>query len=262
MYLEVSGQGGIETWCIARPDRANGLGTTIAKDLSAQCRRLSKQLGEEASQGPAALILSAKPAGRADQPVWVAGGDLRELQEIKSPQEAKSYAETMVEVCQTLVSLPIPVVALIHGRAIGGGAELALAADLRIGTTAATFEFRQLAMGLSMGYGTAGLLVSLVGLAKAQELLYLKKSLNADACQSLGLLHEVCSDAESLTQRGLELAEALGKQAPEAFSAQKRLFHLSRKNMLAQEETEIFCGIWGNPSHRRALDEFLKKKSP
>lgn len=261
MYLQISNHQGIETWCITRPERGNALGTSLSQELLARCHVVGLLHQNIAPQAPKALILTAKPAGKTAAPIWIAGGDLKELSLLHNSQEAKIYAQSMGRVCQALCSWPIPIIAAIHGRAIGGGAELALAADIRLGTSATTFEFRQLKMGLSTGYGSAAHLVALVGLAKAQELLFLNRLVDAPECRTLGLLHEILPNPEELAKRSAQIAETLGLETPQAFAAQKRMFALPPTNSTRNLEEEIFVGIWRNPAHVRSLEAFLESKS-
>lgn len=240
-------------WHIERPDRLNAIGTAVAAELSAALDSLQK------GDGPLvrALILSAQTVITPRRNIWIAGGDLKELASLPDRDSAEAYARVMRQVCMGLETLPFPVISFVDGAALGGGAELAIAADIRLGTAEAAFEWKQLNLGLCTGYGATGRLCDLIGKAKAQRLLFFAETVSAVEALSLGLLHRIIGGWDDVIPEVRKLA-ALD---PTALAAQKRL--LGHSTTVAAEDQakadNIFKDAWRNPGHHQALTQFANK---
>lgn len=255
-YIRIEKHPTFTKWTIDRPRRGNGLGPAIAKELTA----LLKSYSQEASKNQV-LVINAAPIQRDDRKIWIAGGDLKELSTLTTPQEAFSFSRTMVQFLDDLSLLPNPVIMTIDGDAIGGGAEFALGGDIRLATIPSRFEFKQLKMGLPTGFGGTRRLCQMLGITRAEALLYGSQTLMASEAFACGLLHglaQTALDLQSLTQ---EWADRLLAIDPKAFAAQKALFQMARdKNDLnGDQESHIFSQAWNNPSHRQRIEEFLTK---
>lgn len=252
---------GAETWCIARPERGNALGPTLAAELTALAQELTARLAAPPPK-PRCLVMTAEPAGDGARRTWIAGGDLKELVHEGSQSQGERYAASLSDCIAGLDRLPLPVVIAVDGDAIGGGAELALAGDIRVMTRASRLVFRQLAVGLATGYGGARRLVSLVGLSRAQDLLFSGRTVTADECLAMGLVHEVVEDAAAMGRRLVERAAELAALEPAALAAQKAmLWHAvhSHPGAARAAELALFRELWGNPTHRRFLAQFNAK---
>lgn len=264
-FVKVNESGRVETWTISRPERFNALGTTLARELNERVDDLHRrivtwQAAPSANVLPVrALVITTEPSRRGRSPIWIAGGDLKELSQLTTAAEGRAYAAMLSRFCRCLEELPIPVVAAIHGGVIGGGAELALATDLRIGTKMTYFEFRQLRVGLATGYGGTKRLVDLVGKASAQRLLYLGRSIFADECLRLGLLHQVVPDDKDMNDTVQQTVQELVNLEPRAIAAQKEMFRIAtdaHPGAAFGAELEVFGKIWMNPSHKKFLSTF------
>ncbi len=264
-FVQVSESGRVETWTINRPERFNALGTTLARELNERVDDLHRRLVDWQAAPSAnvlpvrALVITAEPSRRGRSPVWIAGGDMKELATLTGDGQGRNYAAMLSRFCRCLEELPIPVIASIHGAAIGGGAELALAADLRFGTKMTRFEFRQLRIGLATGYGGTKRLVNLIGKANAQRLIYLGTDILAEECQRLGLLHNVAADEIQLADLVTRTAKDIVNLEPRAIAAQKEMFRIAtdaHPGAAYAAELELFGKIWMNPSHKNFLATF------
>ena len=264
-FVHVTGSGNVETWTISRPERFNALGTTLARELNARVDDLHRrivawQASPASNDLPVrALVISATPSRRGRSPVWIAGGDLKELAALTGQGEGRTYAAMLSRFCRCLEELPIPVIAQIHGAAIGGGAELALAADLRFGTKMTRFEFRQLRVGLATGYGGTKRLVNLIGKAQAQRVVYTGNEILAEECLRLGLLHHVATDEIQLEEMVNQTIRELTSLEPRALAAQKEMFRIAsdaHPGAAYAAELELFGKLWMNPSHKKFLSAF------
>lgn len=264
-FIQVSEAGRIETWTINRPERFNALGTTLARELNQRVDDLHRRIVDWQSAPSAnvlpvrALVITAQPSRRGRSPIWIAGGDMKELSALTGEGDGRNYAAMLSRFCRCLEELPIPVIASIHGAAIGGGAELALAADLRFGTKMTRFEFRQLRVGLATGYGGTKRLVNLIGKANAQRLIYLGGEVLAEESHRLGLLHHVAADEDAMTDMIAQTTRDLVNLEPRAIAAQKEMFRIAtdaHPGAAYAAELELFGKIWMNPSHKNFLATF------
>jgi enoyl-CoA hydratase len=244
---------------IDRSDRLNALGVSLADELSEKLATVQKCLKRPSQSWPyRLLVLQASPVARKDSLIWVAGGDLKELSKLKSKKEAGAYSKKLSAFCSGLERLPIPTIAALDGQAIGGGAELALACDLRLATKESKLHFKQLQIGLATGYGGALRLVNLVGRSRATEILLLGKMLDAHEAQSASLLHEVFADSASMNRRITELGSYFSSLNAESVAAQKAMLQAvsnSQKPLLLKE-LQTFEGLWMNPVHKNVLAKF------
>lgn len=269
MYIKKENSSGITTWTIIRPDRGNGLGLSIAKELLNNLKEMKKKFDNlynhnlPSSKMPArVLILKAELCGKAKN-IWIAGGDLKELSLLSTNEEAMVYAQTMSNVCDLLEQLPIPTIAAINGLAIGGGAELALACDLRLLSKDAGFSFKQLKIGLSTGYASISRIASAVGLSRAKNILFQCKTINAPEALLDGLASEVFDSHEELNEKTDQIAQTLLNLEPQALAAQKELFNLAYQNehaSIKEEELFIFKKLWKNPTHKKFIEGFIQNK--
>ena len=239
-------------WHIHRPERMNAIGTSIAGELS---DALSLALSEPPA-GMRALVITAETVVRDKKATWIAGGDLHELAALETQAQGQAYAAMMHRFCLQLELLPIPVITFVDGAAIGGGAEIAIAGDIRIATKRSNFEFRQLKMGLSTGYGAAARLCHLIGKAKAQQLIYFCETLSPDEALALGLVHRVLESADDMAT----VLNPLFELEPLAFAAQKKLFHMAiERSSDATVADQIFGRLWRNRTHIKMLENFKNK---
>ncbi len=266
-YCQIDRKDSIETWTINRPERSNAIGTSLALELKQHLDRLKRDLdmwinGDHTLEPCVKiLVLKTNPQPSSD-PIWMAGGDLKELAQIKDKSEARRYAQTMIDVCCGFEDLAIPVFAVIDGRTIGGGVEFALAADLRIATDRSSFEFKQLKVGLATGYGGASRIVSLLGLSRAKGLLFGSETITAEEAFRLGIVHKLCkkNDLEIMLTQYLSHFKGLSSLS---LYHQKRMLHLQREKSFSEcqkEELNLFEKLWRNPHHEAFLKSFLERK--
>lgn len=267
MYISVQISGSTLIWSLNRPDRRHALGPTIGAELLQLLTELKTRcnlwLEQEAAGEPPyrCLVIRASPVRRAEgAPVWIAGGDLKELSELQNPAEGRAYAAEWARIAVNLQLLPIPVIAVIQGQAIGGGVELALAADLRIATHESEFHFKQLEVGLATGYGSSQRLVNLVGLARATDLLLRCRRLSAQEALALGLINDLAHDDAALEILLASLCEDLSKLSAKGLMVQKRMLqapHMTQQSHLIERELDLFESLWMSPSHRYFLKKFI-----
>jgi 3-hydroxyacyl-CoA dehydrogenase / enoyl-CoA hydratase / 3-hydroxybutyryl-CoA epimerase len=167
-------------------------------------RELAARLDEIAAQRPLGVVVrSGKPNG------FIAGADIREFLKIRTPEEAYELVRAGQAVLQRLEDLPCPTVAALHGFALGGGLELALACSYRIGAddAALSLGLPEVLLGIHPGFGGTVRSVRLVGVRAALDLMLKGRPLRGRRAHDSGLLDELvpagelAARAKSLLQR-------------------------------------------------------------
>ena len=155
-----------------------------------------------------ALVLTG--TGRA----FCTGADLKSFTEL-SQEDCVDYCMDYEEdIFHVLSSSRKPTVAAVNGYALGGGMELALACDFRVGTEKTQFSAPEYGLGWVPGWGGVHRLGKLVGQAKAKEILLLKRKIRGPEALNMGLLTELVENPEELVDRALEMAEGLAELNP------------------------------------------------
>jgi enoyl-CoA hydratase/carnithine racemase len=128
--------------------------------------------------------------------VFVSGGDLKELASIRTEDDARDMALSMRRVLDRVASLPVPTVALLNGHAFGGGAEVAVACDLRLAASDVRIGFTQVQLGIMPAWGGVERLAKLVGPGRANHLLLTGAVLEAEQAACVGLVEQVVARAD------------------------------------------------------------------
>jgi enoyl-CoA hydratase/carnithine racemase len=175
-------------------------------------------------------LLEHLAAARADDSVRVlvissadhlglsAGADVRE--EMDDEGEVHRM-RLFADLYDAIVALPKPTIAACHGDVVGGGAEIAVACDMRVGGSNLRMRFPGAALGVPVGPAR---LVTLCGLAAAKYLLLTSRTVGADEALRLGLVNRV-APAAATEASALELAAAVAAHPPEAVAQLKRMLH-------------------------------------
>jgi len=197
---------------INRPDRMNSQTVTMFSEYGAAAFALR-------DTALRALILTA-----TGERAFCAGFDLDEIDVITrmGVREFLKFQETATGGIQAIRHLPFPVIAAIQGPAIGGGLALALAADIRLASPAATFSAAFLKVGLSVGeLGTSYNLTRLVGPGRAAEIGYTGRIVEAEEAARIGLVNRVIP-AEKLFDEALAMARLIATNSPGGVRMSKR----------------------------------------
>lgn len=180
-------------------------------------------------------------AGRA----FCVGEDLRETlaPATGSPEELRSAFARLQHITRLVTALPCPVVAGVHGFAIGGGAELALAADLIVASPDTQFRFPEVPLGHAVTGGATARLPASVGLARAKQLMLTGRWFSGEEALTFGMLSEVAIDPAA---RAREMATQLGAFPRRSMRATKSALELasvpqSEAIMRAEIDAALHC---------------------
>lgn len=233
-----------------RPEKRNALGRDLIEALHRELER--------ADLDPAVRVVVVRGEGRD----FCAGADLEELlaSADRSLAENEADALRLGGVFSGFRALPKPVVALVHGRALAGGAGLALAADIVLAAETATLGFPEIDRGFVPAM-VMTLLRRSVGEKVAFELVATGRLVTAAEARNLGLVSRVLPEAE-LDSRAETLVRALGAAEPSALALTKRLFYeldgIGFAGGLALA-ARVNAAARATPGFRRAIAEFLHR---
>jgi 2-(1,2-epoxy-1,2-dihydrophenyl)acetyl-CoA isomerase len=246
---------GIATLTFNRPERMNALSTPIMEGLLHGLPRLAGD--------PAVKVVVLTGAGRA----FCAGGDVKSMAEggeQRSAAEATARLRSRMEVSRILHELPKPTIAMINGPAAGAGLAFALACDLRIAGASARLVTAFVKVGLSGDFGGSFFLTRLVGTAKARELYFTGRPVDAEEALSIGLVNRVVPD-DQLGDATMQLARTLAQGPQIALSLMKRNMNCAESDGLAQlldMEAANMVQAARTEDHREAARAFVEKRAP
>lgn len=198
-------------------------------------------------------------AGRA----FCSGGDLFELHQYPRQEDGLRLATLMGDALARWARLPSPTIAAIEGLAMGGGAEIALACDLRIMAEDASFSMMHVKLAISPAWGGGQRLRQLVGYGRALEWLAAARSIEADEALDAGVANQITPPGQALPA-ARDLAARIASHNPAAVTAVKRSLrgglHSSAEEALRAERAE-FPPLWAADPHLQASEQFVARKN-
>lgn len=198
---------GVAVLRLERPQARNAMNTQLLVEL---LEHIAVARGDDAVR---VLVFSS-----SDHLSLSAGADVRE----QLDDEAKiRRMQLFADLYDEAVAFPKPTIAVCHGDVVGGGAELAIACDMRVGGSNLRMRFPGAALGAPVGPAR---LVTLCGLAAAKYLLLSSRTIGADEALRIGIVNRV-APAAATEQAALELAAAVAAHPPENVARLKRMLH-------------------------------------
>jgi enoyl-CoA hydratase/carnithine racemase len=200
----------------------------------------------DAAAGAQALVIR----GGGDR-AFVSGGDLKELAALRTLEEAAGMARRMRTICDRIAAFPAPVIAALNGHALGGGAEVAVAADIRVAADDVRIGFNQVSLGIMPAWGGAERLAALVGRSEALLLAGSGTVLSAAEAYRIGLLNRVVPRAQ-FDHEWRSLAQSLANRP--AGSIKQVLAGATPEQAIA-----AFADLWVSDEHWAAADKVMNK---
>ncbi|MGI8917968.1 MAG: enoyl-CoA hydratase family protein [Pyrinomonadaceae bacterium] len=249
-------EGGVASLTLNRPDRLNALTFEVYRELTDTFAALRHETGVR--------VVLITGAGRA----FCSGGDVHDIiGELfaRDMEGLLEFTRITCELIKNIRTLPIPVIAKLNGTTAGAGACIALAADIRIASEAATIAFLFVKVGLAgADMGAAYLLPRVVGFAKATELLFTGDFISAQEAERIGLYNRVVAP-DQLDNVCNEFAQRLA--AGPAFALAKTKEMLNReldmnieKALECEAQAQAIC--MQHPDYREAYEAFVAKRDP
>src|ERR671920_1373845 len=196
-YVQIDLQNDIAILRINRPEALNAMNLDVIYELSRAIDLVS------VDQGIKVVIITG-----SGERSFCAGADISYMVDIDAVT-AEKYASSAQSVLNKIEKMEKPVIAAINGFALGGGCELALVCDLRIASSNAKIGQPEVTIGIPPGWGGTQRLLRIIGPAKAKEMIFTGKMINAEEAYSIGLVNDVIR----LTQEELPEAPSDGDEA-------------------------------------------------
>lgn len=231
---------------------ANALSSTVLKDLASKLDEI------EQHQAIKAVILSG------DGRFFSAGADIKEFTTLQASSDYVALAENGQALLNRIENFSIPVIAAIHGAALGGGLELAMACHMRIVTENAKLGLPELNLGIIPGFAGTQRLPQLVGIPKAYEMILTGEPITGVEAQSIGLANQVVKE-EALLEAAETLATKIAAKSKPTIEKVMHLvpyakFHSFTEGM--QAEAQAFGEVFGNDDAKEGVQAFVEKRKP
>ncbi|MDA9436107.1 enoyl-CoA hydratase/isomerase family protein [Bradyrhizobium sp. CCBAU 51627] len=235
-----------------RPQARNAFTFAMYERLAGIC--------EQANDDRSIKVLALRGAG---DKAFASGTDINQFREFRTPQDSIDYENRIDRVLTTLEQCRVPTIAAINGFCTGGGAGIAAACDLRIGTRSTRIGFpiaRTLGNCLSMS--NVSRLTALIGAARVRDLIFTARLVEAAEAASIGLLGEVVDDLTALDQRADEIARLVASHAPLTLNATKQAVARLQRRLSRDEGEDLILMCYTSQDFREGLDAFLNKRAP
>ena len=243
--LVVERQEGVLLVGINRPQKRNALDRQMSREL--------EEVLAAAREGPPAVLLlhSTTPG------IFVSGADVRELLARRADDALLAINAGLFE---RLEAFRWPTIALVDGAALGGGCELALACDLRLGSPRARFGQPEPGLGILAGAGGNWRLPQLVGLGLARRMLYAGERLEGESALGAGLVDSL-HPADELLAAGLALAGRIGRQSWQALELTK-LALAQHRPATTSFDVAAQALLFESSEKRSRMEAFLERREP
>jgi 2-(1,2-epoxy-1,2-dihydrophenyl)acetyl-CoA isomerase len=242
----------VATVVMNRPEALNFLDPIMALEIEKALADFDKD------EGVRAVIITG--AGRA----FCAGGDVKFMQQDWPVHELVVRMERVTGFINAMLNLPKPIIASVNGPAVGGGCNIALAADLVFASEKATFSQVFTRIGLIPDCGGVYLLPRRVGMTKAKELIFTGRTVDAQEAERIGLVNRVFP-AEALEEETRRMAVEMANGPTMALGIAKRLLNQSYESdfeTILRAENSHQVLLRKAEDHREGVQAFFEKRKP
>lgn len=241
-------QNGVLTVWLNRPHRLNAVSEGLYRDLIGVL--------DTVSETDRAVVL--RGAGRA----FCVGADLKAHHEGRTTEERHAYIHLAQDACRSIHGCPVPVLGVVHGYALGAGAEMALACDFVVMDEDAQMGFPELSLATYVGGGVTSLLPRLVGLRRARDLMFLEDRFTGADAARWGLITSSVP-ASALDETAETIATRLASLGPlPARAAKKQLLSWQDLGNAMELEAETLEACMATEDWAEGVQAFAEKRPP
>jgi enoyl-CoA hydratase/carnithine racemase len=258
VQVEVSAH--VATVTLSRPDKHNALDIPMFDGILAAAEQVRR------TRGVRAVVL------HGDGPSFCSGLDIASVMSAQQGVEGANGGDGAGElrnvpnkfqrVAYDWVTLPVPVIAAIHGNCLGGGLQIALGADIRFATPDSRLSVMEAKWGLIPDMSITRTLPRLVGIDVAKELTYTARVFSGEEAARLGVVTHLADDPLAAAH---ELANEIAGRSPDAIRRAKRLFEESwtgTPDQTLRMEAEFQLELIGSPNQLAAVVAGMKREEP
>lgn len=210
-----------------------------------------REIGEAVSNSRNVVVLNSE--GRA----FSAGADIKNFTKMNANM-AHRFASEGHDIMNGIASADVPVIAAIHGYALGGGFELALACDFRVSTPDAKLALPEITLGILPGFGGTQRLKAIAGEGRALELVSTGRTFTGQEAKEMGIVNRISTDH---MEEAMKLAEELSEKPPLSLKYAKALIR-SPPDEFYEDEKEKFGVLFESKDSKEGFDAFLNKRKP
>ncbi|MGM9927821.1 MAG: enoyl-CoA hydratase [Bacillus sp. (in: firmicutes)] len=231
---------------------ANALSQQVIQELSV--------LLDELEHNDAVRVIVLQGEGR----FFSAGADIKEFTSVTNSSDFSELSTKGQVLFERMENFPKPIVASIHGAALGGGLELAMACHIRYVTHSAKLGLPELQLGLIPGFAGSQRLPRYVGAAKAAEMLFTSEPISGEEAVRFGLANASFEEDE-LQKAVQQLAFKIAQKSPLALRKAIELIKYSKHEQYylgVQKEAELFGEIFASDDAKEGIAAFIEKRQP
>ncbi|NEU29835.1 enoyl-CoA hydratase [bacterium LRH843] len=250
-FFQVAKEEKVATITLNRPP-ANALSNAVLNELD--------QIITELEVDPDVHVILLHGEGR----FFAAGADIKEFTDVESGTEFVKIARTGQQLFDRMEQFPKPIIAAIHGAALGGGLELAMACHIRLATEEAKLGLPELQLGLIPGFAGSQRLARYVGTAKATEMLLTSDSITGREAKELGLVNQVYTD-EHLIEEAYAIAKKIAAKSTVTTKMVLELMRFTdpvKHEEGSRKEAELFGLAFDSADGKEGIQAFIEKRSP
>lgn len=253
-------QGVVSVLTLNRP-KANAMGSTMLRQLQETLTVLEQQSPEDTDY-TRCLVLASSPT--ASPTAFSAGADLKERAAM-SVTQAELFVAGLRDTFDRVANLPIPVIAAVEGVALGGGLELALAADWRVASSTATFGLPETSLAIIPGAGGTQRLPRLIGTGQATKLIMTGARVDGTTAYQLGMVEELVEPGSAL-EIAMAMAWKVATNGPVAVRAAKQAVRKGMEAKTVKEALEMerkcYAQVLPTADRLEGLAAFRERRSP
>lgn len=250
-YLKWSVEDSIATITLQRPP-ANALSSGLLRELTAALDEI------EPSREIRAVVIHGE--GR----FFSAGADIKEFTTVSSSEGFSNLGKFGQDLFDRMEKFPKPIIAAIHGAALGGGLELAMSCHIRLVSETAKLGLPELQLGIIPGFAGTQRLPKYVGTARAAEMMLTSEPITGLEAVQYGLANHAYPETEVLEQ-AYKLAGKIAKKSPGSVKAAIELLNYSKTKEFyegVKRESELFGEVFVSKDAKEGIQAFIEKREP
>lgn len=243
--------GHVATLTIQSPP-ANALSSNLLNALSEKLDSIEKEVKVKA------IVL------RGEGRFFSAGADIKEFTSLQEASDYQLLSELGQRLFDRIENFSIPVIAAIHGAALGGGMELAMSCHIRIATENSKLGLPELTLGIIPGFAGTQRLPQYVGTAKAYEMILTGEPITAKEAYHFGLVNQVTSESE-IFEVADKLATKIASKSKPTINRIMQLIPYAKTEQFSQgvaAEAKAFGEIFGSEDAKEGVQAFIEKRKP